>query len=288
MPLEAMAVTETSSSGLKLGLFSNILFTSCVKWLSDLVWSHVWLWDSMYFSPICPWDFQARILEWVVISFPRGWKAALYFSVSLKMGRLAQWTQCWIQSGSLSLRIWGTFSRNPWGICVDKQLKGRRNPGTIKVCLDKLPWSLRGARCPSLICTSGKETVQRNELLGRNVQIKRWPLCSFQDLVISLETCYTLTSVTRSCLTLCDPMGCSMPGFPVHHQLLELVQTHVHQVSEAIQPSHPLDRGCPFPPAFNVLQYQGLFQWVSSSHQVAKVLELQHQSFQWILRTDFL
>ena len=96
------------------------------------------------------------------------------------------------------------------------------------------------------------------------------------------------SSVTQSCLTLCDPMDCSMPGLPVHHQLLELTQTHVHQVGDAIQPSHPLSS--PSPPAFNHSQHQGLFQWVSSSHQVAKVLNLQfqHQSFQWTFRNDFL
>ena len=71
-----------------------------------------------------------------------------------------------------------------------------------------------------------------------------------------------------------------MLGFPVHHQLPELAQTHVHQVGVAIQPSHPLSS--PSPPAFNLSQHQGLFQGVSSSHEVAKVLEfqLQHQSFQ--------
>ena len=82
-------------------------------------------------------------------------------------------------------------------------------------------------------------------------------------------------------------MDCSTPGFPVHHQLPEHTQTHVHWVADAIQPSHPLLS--PFPPAFNLFQLQGLFKWVSSLHQVAKVLEfqLQHQSFQWIFRTDF-
>ena len=92
----------------------------------------------------------------------------------------------------------------------------------------------------------------------------------------------------QSCPILCDPMDCSTPGLPVQHQLLEFTQTHVHWVSDAIQPSHPLLS--PFPPAFNLSQHQGLLQWVSSSHQVAKVLEfqLQHQSFQWIFRTDFL
>ena len=83
-------------------------------------------------------------------------------------------------------------------------------------------------------------------------------------------------------------MDCSMPGFPVHHQPPDLAQTHVHWVSDAVQPSHPLSS--PSPPAFSLSQHQGLFQWVSSSHQVARVLEFpfQHQSFQWTPRTDLL
>ena len=67
----------------------------------------------------------------------------------------------------------------------------------------------------------------------------------------------------------CDPMDCSTPGFPVHHQLPELAQTHVHWVSDAIQSSHPLSS--PSPPAFNLSQHQSLFQWVSSSHQFSSV-----------------
>ena len=99
---------------------------------------------------------------------------------------------------------------------------------------------------------------------------------------------FQFSSVSQSCPTLCDPMDCSTPGLPVHHQLPELAQTHVHQIGDAIQPFHPLSS--PSPPPFNLSQHQGLFKWVSSSHQVAKVLELQlqHQSFQWIFRTDFL
>ena len=95
-------------------------------------------------------------------------------------------------------------------------------------------------------------------------------------------------SVTQSCLTLCDPMDCSMPGFPVLHHLLEFAQTHLQWSDEAIQPSHPLSS--PSPLALNLSQHPGLFKWVSSSHQVAKVLEfqLQHQSFQWTPRTDLL
>ena len=96
------------------------------------------------------------------------------------------------------------------------------------------------------------------------------------------------SSVAQSCLTRCDPMNCNMPGLPVHHQLPESTQTHVHCVGDAIQPSHPLLS--PPPPALNLSQHHGLFKWVRSLHQVAKVLEfqLQHQSFQWTLRTDLL
>ena len=96
------------------------------------------------------------------------------------------------------------------------------------------------------------------------------------------ESSIQFSSVAQSCLTLGDPMNRSTPGLPVHHQLLEFTQTHVCWVGNVIQPSHPLLS--PYPPALNLSQHQGLFKWVSSSHQVAKVLEfqLQHQFFQWI------
>ena len=88
------------------------------------------------------------------------------------------------------------------------------------------------------------------------------------------------SSVTQTCPTLCDPRDCSTPGLPVHHQLPEYTQTHVHRVGDAIQPSHPLSS--PSSPALNLSQHQGLFQWVNTSHQMAKVLEfqIQDQSFQ--------
>ena len=103
-----------------------------------------------------------------------------------------------------------------------------------------------------------------------------------------IKSSVQFTSVTQSYPTLCDPMDCSMPDLPGHHQLPEFTQTRVHWVSEAIQWSHPLSS--PSSLAFNLSQHQGLFQWVSSLHQVVKVLEfqLQHQSFQWTFRTDFL
>ena len=94
--------------------------------------------------------------------------------------------------------------------------------------------------------------------------------------------------LSQLCLILCNPMNCSTRSFPVLHCLLKFAQTDVHWISDAIQPSHPLLPASPL--ALNLSQHQGLFQWVSSSHQVAKVLELQlqYQSFQWLFRVDFL
>ena len=93
------------------------------------------------------------------------------------------------------------------------------------------------------------------------------------------DSCFWLSychcSVAKSCLTLGNPMDCSTPGFPVLHYLPEFAQTHVHWVIHAIQPSCPLSS--PSPPAFYLSKHQGLFQWVGSSHQVAKVLKLQLQ-----------
>ena len=105
---------------------------------------------------------------------------------------------------------------------------------------------------------------------------KRFNPLNNRDISISVH----FSSVAQSCPTLCEPMNRSMPGLPVHHQLPESTQTHVHCVCDAIQPSHPLSS--PSPPALNLSQHQGLFKRVSSSHQVAKVLEfhLQQQSFQ--------
>ena len=133
--------------------------------------------------------------------------------------------------------------------------------------------------------------VQNNILAGAKKglpSLGSWKVLrkySRRALSFKLLCCY---SVAQSCLTLCDSVDCNTPDFPVLHRLPELAQTHVHWVSDAIQPS--LHLPSPSPPAFNFSQHQGLFQWVSSLHQVAKVLkfQLQHQSFQWIFTTDFL
>ena len=126
---------------------------------------------------------------------------------------------------------------------------------------------------PSLVCSKMRCTCK---IINWNVWIAYYSfnLCIlFHLLKFSVFSSVQLSSVTQSCLTLCDHMNHSAPGLPVHHQLLEFTQTHLHRVSDAIQPSHPLSSPSPLTP--NPSQHQSLFQWVSSSHEVAKVLEFQ-------------
>ena len=115
-----------------------------------------------------------------------------------------------------------------------------------------------------------------------NLESWNFQLCPFSRLfwqiklqwsIISHICSVNFSSVAQMCLILCDPMNHSTPGLPVHHQLPEFTQTHVHRISDAIQPSHPLSSSSP--PAPNPSQHQSLFQWVNSSHEVAKVLEFQ-------------
>ena len=124
--------------------------------------------------------------------------------------------------------------------------------------------------------------------VGRELNLFRSVLVPSEYKEVRKGSTVQFSSVTQSCPTLCNPMNRSTPGLPVHHQLLEFTQTDVHWVGDAIQPSHPLSS--PSPPTLNLSQQQGLFQWVSTLHHVAKVLEfqLQHQSFQWTPRTDLL
>ena len=133
----------------------------------------------------------------------------------------------------------------------------------------------------SLVCSRQISCIQQWSLRSHT-------LVSCKTLKYLPEKIDAFRSVTQSCPTLWDPMDCSTSDLPVHHQILQFTQTRVHWVSDAIQPSHPLSS--PSPPALNLSQHQSLFKWVSSLHEVAKGLEfqLQHQSFQWIFRTDFL
>ena len=122
------------------------------------------------------------------------------------------------------------------------------------------------SQTPNTICLLPSQGVHSVNIINQWIL----PRLFVPKLLIQSQTvfAYQFSSVAQEYLTLCDPMDYSTPGFPVHHQLLELTQTHVHWVSDAIQPSHPLSS--PSPPAFNLSQHQGLLQRVSSLHQVAK------------------
>ena len=129
------------------------------------------------------------------------------------------------------------------------------------------------------------EVWKLRQLVKTRMTFQTEEIARGRELCVVLFCC--CCSVTKLCLTLCDFMDCSMPGSPVLHHLLEFAQTHVHWVSDAIQPSHPLSPSSPF--VLCLSQHQSLFQQVSCSHQVPKVLELQlqHQSFRWVFRVDF-
>ena len=122
----------------------------------------------------------------------------------------------------------------------------------------------------TLMCQSGFSLLcgSNYSSLSPPTVILPFPSCESQSFRSD-----QIRSVAQSCPTLCNPMNPSTPSLPVHYQLPEFTQTHVHQVSDAIQPSHPLSS--PSPPAPNPSQQQSLFQWVNSSHEVAKVLEFQ-------------
>ena len=153
----------------------------------------------------------------------------------------------------------------------------------------KILW--RRAWQPTLVFLPGESTEEPCGQATVHRVAKSWTrLKQLSRVCVCLCVCvcvYQFSSVAQLCLTLCNSMDCSTPGFPVYYHLPELTQTHGHWVGDTIQPSHPLSS---LSPAFNLSQHQGLFQGLGSLHQVAKVLEfqLQHQFFQWIFRTDFL
>ena len=142
-------------------------------------------------------------------------------------------------------------------------------------------WTILGSHCQLI------RVVMQDEPIVIPA-VEPWNFRELQPKTFKNLGCMNCCSISQSCLTLCRSMNCSTPGFPVLHHLPELAQTHVHWIIDAIQPSSPLLS--PSPPAFNLSQHQVLFYWVSSLHQMSKVLEFQlhHQSFQWIFRIDFL
>ena len=189
-----------------------------------------------------------------------------------------------IHSSTLTWKIW--WMEEPGGLCSMGSLRVWHNwvsslslfyfPALEKemaTYFSVLAWRIPGTGEPSGLPSMGSHRVGHD----------------WSNLAAACMHCTDqFSSVAQLCPTLCDVIDCSLPGFSVHHQLLELVQTHIYWVSDAIQPSHPLLSHSP--PAFNLAQHLGVFQWTSSSHHMSKVLEflLQHQSFQWLFRTDFL
>ena len=224
---------------------------------------------------------QARILEWVAISSsegssqPREWTrvssiAGGFFTTEPPGTFRAPGSSCW--SMQIYSVLWG-HDYNPWwpldqeiwGVLLEDNCKNQSSWWGYQLLSEESFWAVARQR-----------GVHKD---GTSL------------FIFSRSTSLALvqfSSVTQSCPTLCNPMNRSTPGLPVHHQLLEFTQTHVHWVSYAIQPFHPPSSASL--PAFNLSQPQGLFKWVSSSHEVAKILEfqLQHQSFQWTPRTYFL
>ena len=190
------------------------------------------------------------------------------------------WLLPYLTLKQLLREIWEATSQvwHPQKVCQIKHSSQLLLGASVDTILDLYPASLP-AEFSSGLGTGGAASASGF--------MARTPFVYWNDRRHFLSTVSVSDQSLRH-VQLCDPVDCSMPGLPVYHQLSEFTQTHVHWVGDAIQLSHPLSS--PSPPAFNLSQHQGLFKWVSSSHQVAKglELELQQQSFQWIFRTDFL
>ena len=172
------------------------------------------------------------------------------------IGLLLHWASLVAQKVKHLPAVWETWV---WSL-------GREDPLEKEMATHSsiLAWRIPWTEEPGRLQSTGWQTVRHD-----------WAT----SLSFSFPVHY-FCSVTKLCPTLCDSMDCSTPDSSVLHYLLESAQVHVHWISDAIQPSHPLSLSCPS--AFNLSQHQGVFQWVGSLHQVVKVLELQlqHQSFQ--------
>ena len=157
----------------------------------------------------------------------------------------------------------GMFWENSIEICIVSYVKQIASPGSVHEtgCSGLMHWDDPEKRDGERGWTGVQD--------GEHIYTHGWFMSMYGKNQYN-----QIRSVAQSCLTLCDPMNCSTPGLPIHHQLPEFTQIHVHRVSDAIQPSHPLS--FPSPPASNPSQHQSLFQWINSLHEVAKVLEIQH------------
>ena len=213
--------------------------------------------------------FQARMLEWVVMPSSRGSSPARESTQTVSPESSA------LQEDSLQLKPWGSPRKQ------SEHLKYINIKITIKNKNINLSYTSRKYRITKSLKRKKHSkyyiihTKYSYIILESYIKVLKSLLKEkyFQISLLSKFYSIQFSSVTQSCLTLCDPMNCSTPGLPVHHQLLEFTQTHLHRVGDAIQPSCPLSS--PSPPAPNPSQHQSLFQWVNSSHEVAKVLEFQ-------------
>ena len=185
---------------------------------------------------LCPWDFPGKHTGRLAISFSRG--------------------SSWPRDRTCVSCIAGRFL----------------TPGPVR----KPARTIFVVQSLSRVWLISHDSSPSPRACSNSCALSRWCHPTISSPIVLFSSCLQSSPASvqaQSFPTLCDPVDCSTPGFPVLHQLLKLVQIHVHRVGDAIQPSHLLSS--PFPPAFNLCQHQGLFQWVSSSHQVAKLLEFQ-------------
>ena len=181
----------------------------------------------------------------------------------------------------LWLKMWSILQNIPWAV-EKKVYSSAFEWNVLKISVRSISFNVSLKTCVSLLIFCLDDLS-----IGVSGVLKSPPIIVLLSIspFMSVSVCLMywgapmlgasvqFSSVAQLCPTLCDPMNHSMPGLPVHHQLPEFMQTHIHRVSNAIQPSHPLSS--PSPPAHNPSQHQGLFQWLNSSHEVAKVLEFQ-------------
>ena len=261
-------------------------------------------WSILSITLLIMWKECSCEVVWILWHWNENWLFLVLWPLLSFPNLLAYWVQ---RLAAASFRIWNSLAGIPSpplaffvGMVPKAHLTSHSSMSGFSWVITPL-WLSRSLRsflyssvysCHLFLISSA--SVRSTAFLSFIVPIFAWnvPLVSliFKKYLF-IWSCQVFSSVqfSRSVVSnSCDPMNHSTPGLPVHHQLLEFSQTHVHQVGDAIHPSHPLSS--PSHPALNLSQHQGLLQWVSSLHQVAKVLEfqLQHQSFQWTPRTDLL